>query len=291
MQKEFDIREVKSFYDSVGWQITEDGVYQNARYEDLRPVSRAYIHKCHMRINRHISHQGKYILDAGSGPIQYPEYLTYSQGYSYRVCLDLSYVALQDARKRIGSHGLFVVADVANLPFVDAQFDDVVSLHTFHHLPLAGRKKAYAEVFRMLKPGSSAVVVNGWNYSPLMDRAKLLMRVGDRLFNSKENSTPNTPTSSEKNIPAAKANSDSEPRGTFVEKFDAKTFKKEILPQFNSEILVWRSVSVRFLRAVIHRGWGGKLFLRILYRLEEWFPHYFGEKGQYPLIILKKKEG
>lgn len=290
MRKEFDIQEVKSFYDSVGWQITEDGVYQNARYEDLRPVSREYIHKCHLRINRHISHKGKYLLDAGSGPLQYPEYLTYSQGYTYRVCLDLSHVALLDARQHIGSHGLFVVADVANLPFTDASFDDVVSLHTFHHLPLEGREKAYAEVFRMLKQGSRAVIVNGWNHSPLMDHARLLVQICDRIFIRDDKSKIPDPPKSTESEPIAKGNAPAVPKGTFVEKFDAKSFKKEILPQFNTEILVWRSVSVRFLRSVIHPGWGGKFLLRILFKLEEWFPHYFGEKGQYPLIIMKKKE-
>jgi hypothetical protein len=30
---------------------------------------------------------------------------------------------------------------------------------------------------------------------------------------------------------------------------------------------------------VIHRGWEGKIFLRILFRLEEWFLIIFGEKG------------
>ncbi len=92
---------VRQFYDAVGWQRVSAGVYQNAQYEDLRPVSREYIHKCHLRVNRHLLHSGKYFLDAGSGPIQYPEYLTYSEGYQYRVCLDISIVALRDARERI----------------------------------------------------------------------------------------------------------------------------------------------------------------------------------------------
>ena len=62
-----------------------------------------------------------------------------------------------------------------------------------------------------------------------------------------------------------------------------------MLPQYNVRIYVWRSVSVRFLRAVIHKGWGGKVKLGILYFFEELFPRYFGEKGQYPLVVIKKK--
>jgi hypothetical protein len=31
-------RRVREFYDQVGWQEVGEGIYQNARYEDLRPV-------------------------------------------------------------------------------------------------------------------------------------------------------------------------------------------------------------------------------------------------------------
>ena len=51
---------------------------------------------------------GRFLLDAGSGPVQYDEYLTYSQDYRYRVCMDLSVVALQEARKRLGEKGIYV---------------------------------------------------------------------------------------------------------------------------------------------------------------------------------------
>ena len=57
-------QEVREFYDQIGWQEVSDGLYQNARYEDLRPVSREYIHKCHMRVNRHLEPRGRFFLDA-----------------------------------------------------------------------------------------------------------------------------------------------------------------------------------------------------------------------------------
>ncbi len=37
-------QEVREFYDQVGWQVVGEDLYQNARYEDLRPVSQEYIH-------------------------------------------------------------------------------------------------------------------------------------------------------------------------------------------------------------------------------------------------------
>ena len=74
-------QQVRQFYDQVGWQKVAGDQYQNARYEDLRPVSAEYIHRCHLRVGRHLAPAGRFLLDAGSGPVQYPEYLTYSQGY------------------------------------------------------------------------------------------------------------------------------------------------------------------------------------------------------------------
>jgi len=78
-------QQVQAFYDQVGWQQVSEGTYQNATYEDLRPVAREYVHRCHLRVGRHLAPRGKLLLDAGSGPIQYPEYLTYSRGYQQRV--------------------------------------------------------------------------------------------------------------------------------------------------------------------------------------------------------------
>jgi ubiquinone/menaquinone biosynthesis C-methylase UbiE len=154
MTEDIEIKHrVREFYDQVGWQEASDGFYQNASYEDLRQVSHDYIHKCHLRVLRHLDLSGRFLLDAGSGPIQYPEYLEYSHGYQRRVCADISTVALQEARQRIGEHGCYVVCDIANLPFKSEAFDGMVSLHTIHHLPAEEHQRAYIELHRTLAPG------------------------------------------------------------------------------------------------------------------------------------------
>lgn len=283
-------QQVRQFYDDIGWQEIGEGVFQNARYEDLRPVSWEYIHRCHLRVQRYLSPNGRYLLDAGSGPIQYPEYLEYSRGYRARVCADISIVALAEARQRIGDRGsggqgLFVVADVANLPFRRDVFDGAVSLHTIHHLPIEEHSQAYQELYRVLAPSKSAVVVNGWQDSSLMrmfvkpikwknQTRKRLRRKLNNYLGDQSNSQINFPKDTSK--------------GTFVNKHNANWLKKEVGSQINLEIYVWRSVSVRFLRGYIFPDMGGKWLLRKLYDLEERFPHFMGEQGQYPLIVLKK---
>jgi SAM-dependent methyltransferase len=279
-------QQVRQFYDDIGWQEIGEGVFQNARYEDLRPVSWEYIHRCHLRVRRYLSPNGRYLLDAGSGPIQYPEYLEYSRGYQARVCADISVVALAAARQKIGDRsssgqGLFVVADVANLPFRRDVFDGVVSLHTIHHLPIEEHSLAYQELYRVLAPSKSAVIVNGWQDSSIMRmfvkpikwKNQTRKRIRKKLNNyrGKQSKSPKDTS-----------------KGTFVIKHNANWLKKEVGSQIHLEIYVWRSVSVRFLRAYIFPNLGGKWLLRQLYDLEERFPHFMGEQGQYPLIVLKK---
>jgi SAM-dependent methyltransferase len=269
-------QQVREFYDQIGWSQAGGGLYQNARYEDLRPVSREYIHSCHLRVNRHLAAQGDLFLDAGSGPVQWPEYIAYSAGYLYRVCVDVSITALREARIRLGKHGQYVLADIANLPFKRDAFDGAVSMHAIHHLPLGEHKRAYLELDRVLKPECQAVVINGWHNPLLMRMAEPFIRLGRFLTGR-----------------TAKRKKDwsveEDEAGTFVGKMTPRWFKGELKDELNFKIYPWRSLSPRFMRWFIRPQLGGKQLLRVVFRLEEWFPRFFGENGQYPLIVIRKK--
>lgn len=276
--------QVQDFYNRVGWQRISDQLYQNAIYEDLRPVSSEYIHKCHLRVNRHIKQNGRFLLDAGSGPVQWPEYLTYSAGYHFRICLDISMLALKEARQRLGEKGLYVVADITNLPFSGGVFDGVVSLHTLHHLPLADQKTAYFDIHRVLLPGSSAVIINGYSLSPMMQRFNRLMVLGEKLFvreGTKESRKDEGADQVGKPKPELA-------KGTFVEK-NTYDWICKALKILHFEVFPWRSVSVRFLRSLIHASLGGKIWLKLLYWLEDRFPGWFARNGQYPMVIIYKE--
>ncbi|HEX8992356.1 MAG TPA: class I SAM-dependent methyltransferase [Anaerolineales bacterium] len=268
-------QQVREFYDHIGWSQLSDGLYQNARYEDLRPVSQEYIHKCHMRLTRHVAPAGRFLLDAGSGPVQWPDYLAYSHNYSHRVCADISITALREARARLQEHGLYVVADIANLPFRADAFDGALSMHTIHHLPLGDHRKAYAELGRVLKAGQSAVVVNGWHNPPLMRLAEPFIALA-RLLSGR----------------SAKRKKDwgaeQDQAGTFVEKMTPAWLKHELQGVVSFKIYSWRSLSPRFMRWFIRPQLGGAAVLRLVFALEERFPRFFGENGQYPMIVITK---
>ena len=268
-------QQVREFYDQIGWSQVGEGLYQNARYEDLRPVSRDYIHNCHLRVNRHLAPRGDFLLDAGSGPVQWPEYLTYSENYRFRVCADISITALKEAHKRLGDKGLVVVADIANLPFKPETFDGAVSMHTIHHLPLTEHKRAYLELTRVLKTGRSAAIINGWHNPLLMRMAEPFIALGRALSGRSAKQKKNW------------AEEDDQ-AGTFVEKMTPRWLKNELNGAVNFQIYPWRSLSPRFMRWFVRPKLGGKTFLKFVFWLEERFPRFFGENGQYPLIVIRK---
>lgn len=274
--------QVRAFYDSVGWTQISDGLYQNARYEDLRPVSQEYIHRCHLRVARHLPSEGRWLLDAGSGPIQYPEYLEYSRGFARRVCLDISRRALIEARGRIGDHGLYVAGDIANLPFRDGAFGGTVSLHAVHHLPAEEHRRAFTEFYRTLLPGGRAVVVYSWGDTSLLGRvlsgpiamAFGLLRLYQRIKG--------------RGARAIRPPAEGSPTATYTHKYSYRWAQENLanLPAF--EVRVWRSVSTSFLRAFIHRQLLGRQWLRLIYWLEERAPHLLGLVGQYPMMLFSK---
>ncbi len=285
-------REVREFYDSVGWKQIGEGIYQNARYEDLRPVSREYIHQCHLRVARFLPTEGTYLLDAGSGPIQYPEYLEYSKGYRYRVCLDISMLALKEARERLGDRGLFVMADVAHLPFMEDTFEGVVSLHTIHHLPAGEHKNAFVGLHHVLKSGGRAVIVYTWGeHSPLMRILEKPMNWMARLkewlvqrFGSYKDANQ-----SKQNLKAETLELVRTP-GTFTYKHDYAWIKNNLKSLPGLDVRVWRTVSTKFLRTFIHQKAMGGFWLRLLYWLEEIAPRFLGRIGQYPMILFDKSD-
>jgi len=254
-------QQVRDFYDQIGWSQVGDGLYQNARYEDLRPVAQEYIHKCHLRVNRYLDPVGDLFLDAGSGPVQWREYLTYSEHYTHRVCGDLSITALREARQRLGDKGLYVVMDIAHLPFKPDTFDGLVSMHTIHHLPAQDHKMAYVELVRVLKPGRRAVVVNGWSNPPLM-------RIADRVAHLFKRTVKSDPSKSPPVLAQTKVD---EPTGTFVHKSNAGWLREQLKDVTPIDIYCWRSVSTKFTRTYIREKAGGKLILRLVYWLGSCF--------------------
>jgi len=285
-----DKEDVQDFYDKIGWRKEGEVFCDAIKFEDLRSVSKDYIHKCHLRVNKYLKHDGKYILDVASGPIQYPEYLTYSNGFDFRVCVDFSFLALQEAKRKLGNKGIYLLGDICNLPLKDSVVDAVTSLHTIYHVPKDEQHIAFYEIYRVLQPESSAVVVYSWGrHSLLMSIAllpsrifraipKMIVRIPKKLIAVVLNIGKNTWIQESSVAP--------EPRVYY----HAHTYKYFIEQKwtFDFNIIVWRSISVPFMKTYIHSWLFGKQILALINWLEEKYPYLAGRIGQYPLFIIRK---
>jgi SAM-dependent methyltransferase len=280
-----DKKKVRDFYDQVGWHKVEgdEDVFEDAQqFEDLRPVCRDYIHRCHMRVNRFFKKPGKYFLDVASGPIQYAEYLTYSKEYEKRICVDISMLALREARIKLGDKGVYILADITNLPFKDSSIDAAVSLHTIYHVPADEQSKAFHEIHRVLKHGKTAAVVYSWGeHSLLMSllffpsrKIQKLRSIAAGILNWRKA----TDIENHVGVPETEL---------YFHPHDYSFFKRQTW-KFAYELLVWRSVSVPFTKKYIHTRLLGKQLLSLFFWFEDTFPHLAGRIGQYPLFYIKK---
>ena len=284
-------RQVRDFYDTFGWKPLAEGLYHDARYEDLRPVSREYIRRCRLRVIQHLQPIGSYLLDGGSGPIQYSEYLEYSHGYRHRVCLDISRLALREARSRIGDHGLFVVGDISKLPFKSDIFEGVVSMHVVYHLPKEEQASTFCEFFRVLRPSGKGVVVYSWGeHSALMRLARFPMMIASKLI--KVYSCVRNKAQRIEELQAQRTDTDElkavQAPSLFSFKYDYQWLRQQAghLPGF--DVRVWRTASSAFLRAFIYKPLFGQFWLRVLYWFEERAPRFMGRVGQYPMVLFEK---
>lgn len=269
---------VRAFYDEYGWVKRDDGLYQDtADFTDTRDIARTYQRICNRRIARHLA-GGNYLLDAASGAIPLPEYLTLSDGYAVRVCLDFSTRALREAQSKLGNRGLYVLGDITCLPFRDGSMDDVISLHTIYHVPETQQATTVDELVRVVRPGGHVVIVYVWPRSVAMDLITSLRRsVGFvlRFGRTPRGCTQTTSVDANKTVPPS----------LYFKPQGFEWYRRAVAQKHRGRLRVWALAdSYRFLP----NGISGKLCLVIVRCLESIAPGLAGRVGKYPMFVIKK---
>jgi ubiquinone/menaquinone biosynthesis C-methylase UbiE len=254
---------VKAFYDGAGWSSTPSGASLDAHlWEDLRPAAQAYVRDCRRRVMQQIPPMGDLLLDAASGPIQYPEYLEYSAGYRKRVCVDISEKALEQARARLGERGEYHCCSILDLPFPENTFDAVVSMHTIYHIDAGQQETAVRQLLRVCRPGARCVVVYA-NPDRLLARLKRALRPG----------LPKAATVGDAGYYHAHPLS-------WWDRFQ-DTARVTMLP--------WRGLTSDDSKRLIPDNRLGRVLFRGLAMAEHAFPDATTAHGAYPMVVLSKK--
>ena len=234
------------FYNKYGWSeknnITEDA----KRWEDLRSCSEDYVRKCRLRLMPYIPIKGDNILDMASGPIQYEEYLEYSSNFKKRYCVDFSKKALNQAKRKIGEHGIFFAGNFFDIEFEENFFDCSLSLHTINHISKDKQEKAVRKLLKITKKGRPLIIVYSnpntiisYIISPYKVLRKILKKI--KVINYEE--------------------------PLYFYSYPIKWWQR-FNAEANIEIKPWRSFSSNHQKLIFPDNKIGKAMLNILFRLD-----------------------
>lgn len=155
---------LKTFYDTYGWKRDEaSGRYLGEiLHEDLDETTQRYMDSNEMRYQKYFGDGGRFFLDAGCGaePRQ-----KMSRNFEKHVCVDISLVGLKEARKQLGNSGLYVVADLAALPFKEKSFDGVLASHCLYHIDKGIQSTVLRELYRATKANKNILIFYSSNYN------------------------------------------------------------------------------------------------------------------------------
>lgn len=262
------MNKVEKFYTTIGWESTDGNSQDAILWEDLRDCAKDYVSNCRKRISLYLPLSGDFILDMASGPIQYPEYLDYHKNFNKRYCVDLSQIALEEAKNKIGSKGEYYCGSFFDIEFEKDYFDCCISLHTIYHIDKDLQEKAVRKLLEVAKPDAPVIIV----YSNPYNLIFRLVRYRNKLFGRK--------------IPEVNLNSDELPLYFFTYSNDWWIRFKDVA---SVEITTWRFLKVEHSKRIIPNNLFGRLLLSVLFCLEALMPKFLAQYADYPMIILRKR--
>jgi ubiquinone/menaquinone biosynthesis C-methylase UbiE len=273
----FDQERVFNYYNQISYTTRNSfTVYEDSpKWVDYREISNDYIRHSFTRAKKYLSPGGKYLLDIASGSIGFQEYIDLSENFEYRICADISVNALLQAKYNYRQRkGIYLCADICNIPLKEGVCESVLSQHTLYHVPRKEQQTAVNEMYRVTKPGGSIAIVYSWFYHSWFMNFTLLpvqfYRVARhvagkayvRLFNSK-------------------------PRLYFYAHSQA-WFRRSFPFSKDMEFFCWRSTNKYFMNGYVHEWLGGKKLLKWLQKSEDKHPRFWGKFGEYAVIRIIK---
>jgi ubiquinone/menaquinone biosynthesis C-methylase UbiE len=275
-----DKKRVFDYYNEIDYKVKDSfKIYEDsAKWVDYREISSRYMRTSFSRASRFFPSQGKYLLDIASGPIGLEEYMALSDGYDYRVCVDISINALLQARNNLekaGKKGIFICADITNIPINDNVVDTVLCQHTLYHVPRKDQETAVNEMYRVAKRDAKIVIIYSWFYHSwfmnislnVVQLYRIARHFAGKLYVRLLNTRPRL---------YFYAHSPRWFRNTF-------SFGKDI------EFYCWRSTNKYFMNLYIHKSLFGAKILERLMKIEDTRSKFMSRFGEYAAIVITKK--
>ncbi len=169
---------VKVFYDTFGWKkdLSYCQYHDQLLFVETDKTTQDYIKCNEERYHKYFKNGGQFFLDAGCGAL--PRF-NFSKNYKKHVCVDISMTGLMEARGILGDKGLYIKADLAELPFMDESFDGILVSHCLYHVAKKLQSVALGELYRVTKVNKNMLIFYSSNYNLL----SLFSNIGKQLTN------------------------------------------------------------------------------------------------------------
>lgn len=259
---------VKNFYDNEGWKYVGENSQDALINENLTPVATKYVSQVRLRILQNLG-SGNSLLDVGSGPIQYPEYVEYSKNFKTRVCVDLSTEALTLAKANIGKHGIFIIGDYLELQTPkEAPFDGATLINVLYHVDKSKQEALVRKILGDLNPGAKLVIVysNPRTFSAVV--TKMLVKVKKfikKILRSSTEAMLDNPI--------------------YFFRYPL-SFWNQFENEAEVKILAWRTFSPALEKLLFRKYLLGELLFSLLFRMESLGS--WSRLAEYPMVVLKK---
>jgi len=258
---------VKKYYETFGWQKTIKGIYNDAcLYEDQRKSNVFYSHLNLSILRRYFKRKGVFFLDVGCGA---KPCTAVAKDFNFHVCVDFTKAGLMEAKRRI-VNGMFVMADLTNLPFKDSVFNGAVAMHVLYHLPRDCQANAVNELARVTAKRSHCLIAYGNRES----FTTLLRFIPQRLRRLKGKNKEQTIRMPEKPL------------------LYAHFFSLEYFKNLNSSGYKLKFRTAHLLggssRSIVPNGFAGYLVLSIVLFIERFFSGIVAKYSVHPAIIIEK---
>lgn len=249
---------IRRHYENHGWVEHGGNTRDALENEDLRDHASEYVSLCRQRILRYLPQGGgDKILDFASGPIQYPEYETYSRAFTKRHCVDLSPRALTMAKEKMGDHVETHCGDFLDLE-LPSDFDAILCLHTLYHIHAHRQEEVVDRLLSMGRPGAPVIII----YS---NPDGLLQRIARRI----------------KGPP--------QPVQNFYVHSHPISWWKRFEDRASVELYPWRSFSASHQKKLIPDHAVGRWIFRRLFSMEDRFPDFFIRHFKFYSVVLKAR--
>ena len=259
---------VRQFYDEYGWVVDSAGSGEDKSFRGYSEAFARYSKVSTKRVLDALGEARGSVLFVGGGDM--PEsHMAVARTFDRVVCLDLSSVGLEAARRKLGDSADYVVGSILDADLGTGVFDVVYCAHVLYHIDAADQEAAVQRMLRACRSGGRVVLVyaNPWSPVRMAGRA-----AGAVLGPLRKAPPPGAPT---------KLYYHDHPLGWW----------RRFADQARVGLAPWEAVAGRIAAPVLRPKALAAGFVSAAIALEKAAPGLAVRLWQYPLVVLEKRSG